>query len=175
MKILTIIGVWLVVLIIDGIVLPALTGLPSGLGIMVLLSALAIMFGVHRWVIGLGIVLAGLTELILGTNFGVIIGAWLVMVWGWYFLNQFLNIKLISKNNFLVILLPLTLLGLIIFVLGEGAWWAISHLVYERGLALSTLLYIIRSPVILSVVAVELMVTLFVFGLVYSSHNSIYD
>src|SRR3989344_882957 len=172
MKYFAIIGVWFVALVGDGIILPALTGLPSGFGIIVLLSIMAVGFGVHRWVIGLGMILAGTTELIIGTYFGTIIGAWLVMAWGWYFLNQFLNIKSINKNNFLMAFVPVTLLGLGLFVFGEGVLWIIIRFVYESGLSTITLINILCSPAIFSIVAIELAVTLFIFRFIYLSRNA---
>ena len=174
MKQLAVICVWAAVFIIDGIMFPALTGLPSGLGIIVLLSALAITFGIHRWVIGLGIVLAGLTELMVGAYFGSIIGAWLVMAWSWHLLNRFLNMKPLSENNFLVALGPFTLLGFGLFGLGEGILWAIGRFVYEPGLTVTTLISIFRSPIMLSIVAVEFAIIIFIFRFIYSSRNSIH-
>lgn len=174
MKRVVIIGVWLMVLIVDGTVLPPLTGWPSGFGIMVLLSALAITFGIHLWVIGLGLVLAGMTELILGSYFGAIIGAWLIMAWIWYFLNRFLNMKPISENKSLVALVPFTLLGFILFVFGEGISWIINYFIYGSGFALTILVSIIRSPIICAVVVVELIITLSIFRLIYYPKDSIY-
>lgn len=174
MRQLTVICIWAAVFIGDGIILPALTGWPSGLGIMVLLAALAITFGIHRWVIGLGIVLAGMTELMVGAYFGAIIGAWLVMVWGWHFLNRFLNMKPVSENDSLVALVPFTLLGLIIFGLGEGALWVISRLAYEPRLTVTTFVNILGSPTIFTVVTIELAVIIFILHLIYSPRNSIY-
>lgn len=174
MKRLLIIGVWLAVLIIDGIVLPALTGLPAGLGIMVLLSALAITFGIHRWVIGLGIILAGMTELMFGAYFGTIIGAWLVIAWGWHLLNRFLNMNPASENDSFMALVPFAVLGLGLFGLGEGVSWAIDRFVYESGLAVTTLIDILRSPTIFIIVAIELVATLLIFRLIYFSRTTIY-
>ncbi len=171
MKRIAIIGVWLAVLVVDGIVLPALTGRPAGLGVMVFLAALAITFGIQRWVIGLGIVLAGLTELMLGIYFGTIIGAWLVLAWGWHLLNRFLNMKPVSENDSWPVLAPFTLFGLALFLLGESASWAISRFAYEPGLSPATLFQIVRSPVIFCVVTVELVVILFIFHFIYSARN----
>ncbi|MEK7217700.1 MAG: hypothetical protein AAB374_02245 [Patescibacteria group bacterium] len=171
MRHLAIIGVWFVVFIADGIVFPALTGLPSGFGIMVLLSVLAITFGVHRWVIGLGIIFAGITELIIGTYFGTIIGAWLAMAWVWHLLNQFLNLKSMNENDSLVALAPFILLGLGLFAFGEGVSWMIIHFVYESELT-AMFFDIFLSPAILSIVAVEFAITFFVFRFIYFSRNA---
>lgn len=166
-----IVGVWLVVLIIDSVMLPALTGFPSGFGISVFLSALVIVFGVHRWVIGLGVVFAGITELIFGMNFGVVIGSWLFMVWCGYVLYQFLNIKSMGENDSVFAVLPFTFLGIVIFSVGGIAFWLINHFIYKSGLVLSVLLEIMVSPVIASIVIIELAATLFVFRLINSSPN----
>lgn len=174
MKYFMIIGIWLAVLIGDGVILPALTGLPAGFGIIVFLSALVITFGIHRWVIGLGIILAGVTELMIGAYFGVIMGAWLVMAWSWHLLNKFLNMKPLNESDSLVALMPFTLLGLGLFALGESALWAISRFIYEAGLTAMVLVDILRSPAIFSIVAAELVITLFIFHFIYSPRNSIY-
>lgn len=174
MRYFVIIGLWFAVLVIDGVVFPSLTGWPSGFGIIVLLSALAITFGIHRWVIGLGIILAGLTELMLGTYFGTIVGAWLVMAWSWHLLNQFLNMKPLSENDSFLALIPFTLLGLGLFGLGEIMLWIISRFVYKSGLAITNFIGVFHSPMIFIIVAIELAVTLFVFRFIYSSRNSIY-
>lgn len=174
MRRLGIVGIWLVVIIIDGIVLPALSGLPSGLGIMVFLSALAITFGIHRWVISWGIVMAGATELILGAGFGTIIGSWLVVAWVWYLLNRFLNMKPLSENDSFLAFILFILLGLGLLAIGEGALWVITRLAYQSDLSTSTLFHLFRAPTILSIVAVELGVTLFVFRFIYSPKNLIY-
>jgi len=171
LKHLAIIIVWVIIFIGDGAVLPALTGLPSGFGIMVLLSAMVVVFGVQRWVIGLGIILAGLTELMVGTYFGTVIGAWLAIVWTWHFLNNFFNIKTINENSSFVALVPCTLFGLGLFGLGEGVLWVISRLVYEPGLSIVTLFDVFHSSAILSIVVIEFVMILFVFRLIYSSRN----
>ena len=172
MRYFAIMVVWFAVLIGDGIVFPALTGWPSGFGIMVLLSALAITFGIHRWLIGLGIILAGLTELILGTYFGIIIGAWLVITRVWHLLNQFLNLKPMSENDSLIAFAPATLCGLGLFSLGEGVSWVIIRFAYESELPATTLINILRSPAIISIVGIELLITLFVFRFIYFSRNA---
>lgn len=171
MRRLVVIIIWFVVFVSDGIILPALTGLPTGFGILIFLSALIITFGVHRWVIGSGIILAGVTELILGTYFGVIMGAWLVMAWFGHIFFKFLNIESMDKNNSLATLVPFTLFGIIIFIVGEGALWTINRLAYESGLSPSTLSQIVFSPVVITVVAIEIAVTLFIFRLIYYSKN----
>ena len=167
-----IIIVWISLLVGDGIILPALTSLPSGFGAIVFLSALAITFGIHRWVIGLGIVLAGLTELMIGTYFGVIIGAWLVIAWSWHLLNRFLNMKSVNKNDSLGALIPVTLFGLGLFVVGEGILWMISRFVYESGLTATIFINILRSPTIITVIMTELIITLFVFRFISSPKNA---
>mgnify|MGYP001579176617 CR=1 FL=1 len=174
MKHISIIGVWIVLIIIDGILLPSLTGLPSGPDTILFLSVMVVTFGIHRWVIGLGIVIAGFAELILGTYFGAFIGSWLIMAWGWYILNRFLNMKPVSKHDSFLALAPFTLFSLALFFLGEGILCAIIRFVYEPELNLSTLLYIIQSPVILIVVAIEIAVTLLAFRFMYSSRDSNY-
>lgn len=172
MKYLLITVFWLVIFICDGIILPALTGLVSGFGAIVFLSALAITFGIHRWVIGLGIVLAGLTELMIGTYFGVIIGAWLVIAWSWHLLNRFLNMKSVNKNDSLGALIPVTLFGLGLFVVGEGVLWMMSRFVYESGLTATIFINILRSPTIIAVIMAELIITLFVFRFISSPKNA---
>lgn len=174
MRYFSIIGIWFAVLIGDGIVIPGLTGLPSGFGIIVILSALAITFGIHRWVINFGIVLAVLTELLLGAYFGSIIGAWLIMASVWHLLDRFLNMRPIDENNSLAALAPFTLLGLGLFGLGESAMWAIGHFVYEPGLAPLPLFYIMSSPVIFGIVSGELVLILLIFRFIFYSRNSIY-
>lgn len=172
MKYLAIVGVWLAIFVGDGIIFPALTGLPSGFGIIVLLSALVITFGIHRWLIGLGLIFAGLTELILGAYFGTIIGAWLIIVWGWYLLNQFLNLKLMNERASLATFVSRILFGLGLFVLGESVLWMIIRFVYEPELTITILINILRSPTIFSIVLVEFAVTFFVFRFIYSSKNA---
>ena len=174
MKRFGIIVIWFAVLIIDGVILPALTGLPSGFGIIVFLSALAITFGIHRWVLWFGIILAGISELILASYFGVIIGAWLVMATGWYFLNQFLSTKPMGESDSFFSFVPSVFFGFVLTGLGEGAIWLISRFVYKSGFATTTLLGIVRSPMIVGVMAVELGLILLVFRWFYSPKNSIY-
>lgn len=172
MKYLAIIGTWLAVLISDSVILPALTDFPSGFGILVFLSALVIVFGVHHWVIGLGIVLAGITELIFGMYFGVVIGAWLVMVWCGYVLYQFLNVKSMGENDSMFSLMPFTLLGLVVFSVGEIVFWLIEYFIYKSGFTLPVLLEVASSPVIISIVIIELAITLFIFRFIYPSQNA---
>ncbi|GEM_PF-5521698 len=172
MRRLTIVIIWFTVFVGDGIILPALTGLPAGFGILVFLSALMITFGVQRWVIGSGIIFAGATELILGTYFGVIIGAWLVMAWLGHVFFKFLNMESMNKNNSLAILVPFTLFGVVIFFAGVGAWWIINRLAYESGLSPSALFRVVLSPVIISIVVIELAITLFIFRFIYSPKNA---
>ncbi|MDP4001784.1 MAG: hypothetical protein Q8P69_01925 [bacterium] len=167
MKYFTIIIIWFIVFISDGIILPALTGLPAGFGILVFLLALMITFGVHRWVIGSGIIIAGVTELILGVYFGVIIGTWLVMAWIGHVFFKFLNIESMNENNFFGTIIPFTLFGIVIFAVGEGTLWVISRLAYESGLSPSTLFRIVFSPMVIIIVAIELVVTLFIFRFIY--------
>jgi len=169
LKHLAIIIIWFVFFIGDGTVLPALTGLPFGFSIMILLSVMAITFGIERWVVYLGIILAGLTELLVGAYFGTIIGAWLVMAWLWHVLNKFLNMRPMSENNSLVTLMPFTLFGFGLFGLGEGVSWLINRFVYEPKLAITNFIGIFGSPTMLCIVAVELIVTLFIFHFIYSS------
>ena len=174
MKRLAIIIAWFFVVIIDGVVLPALTGLPTGFGIIIFLSAFAISFGIHRWVIILGIVLAFVTELNVGTYFGIIIGAWLVIAWAGHLMNRFFNMKPVNENDSLISILPIALLGFVLFCIGEVTLWVISRFVYESGLSMATLLQIMRSPKILAGVVAELMVVLSIFRLVYSPGDSVY-
>lgn len=174
MKHFPIILIWLGVIIADGIVLPALTGLPSGFGTIVLLSVLAITFGIHRWVIGLGILIAGIAELIFGMYFGAIIGSWLIMAWGWHLLNRFLNMKPMIEDNSLIAILPLTLFGLGLFIVGEAALWVTSRFVYEPKLTPSNLVHVVLSPIVLGITAAELIVIFFIFRFIYSSRDSLY-
>lgn len=158
----------------DGNIFPALTGLPSGFGIVTLFSVLAITFGIHRWVVVLGIILAGVTELILGAYFGTIISAWLIMAWIWYFLNRFLNLKPASENNSLLAFIPFILLSFSLFVIGESVWWLISRFVYEPELTLATLINIFSSPTICAVILVELATTFLLFRFFYHPKDFIY-
>lgn len=171
LKYFAIIIIWFVIFIGDGTVLPALTGLPFGFGIMILLSVMAITFGIQRWVIYLGIILAGLTELMIGAYFGTVIGAWLVMAWLWHILNNFLNMKSMSENDSLMTLVPFTLFGLGLFGLGEGVSWLINRFVYEPELAITNFVGIFCSPTMFSIVVIELTVTLFIFHFIYFSRN----
>ncbi len=174
MKYFIIIVVWFAIIVGDGTILSALTGLPAGFGIIALLSALAVTFGIYRWVIILGIVLAGITELMLGLYFGTIISAWLVIAWVWHILNRFLNINLANENVSLMVLIPLTMLGFSLFIIGEGVLWAISNFVYKSGLNIMTLINIFRLPVICIIILIELSVTIFILRFGYRSKNPIY-
>ena len=174
MKRAAIAAVWVVVLIVDGVVLPGLTGLHAGLGIMIFLAALAVSFGAHRWVIGLGMALSLGAELILGMNFGVIIGAWLAIIWSWYGMSQVLSMKSVHENDSMLTLVPCAAFGIVLVAVGECAAWLIDRVMYQAGLTSATLRAILGSPAIMGVAFVELVAVLFIFRFIYSSRTSFY-
>ncbi|MBP9822148.1 MAG: hypothetical protein KBC81_01735 [Candidatus Pacebacteria bacterium] len=171
MKRFAIILIWIAVVVADGVLLPAISGMPSGFGALVFLSALIITFHVHRWVIGLGIFISLATELWVGAYFGTIIGSYLIMVIVWYLLNKFLNMRSASENGSMLAIIPFTFLGIILFGVGEVFLWLVNRYVYIRDLSMATLIKLIISPEILAIVTIELIVIFLVFNFIYSSQN----
>lgn len=169
MKYLLIIGLWLMAFICDGIILPALTGLVSGFGVIVFLAILIVMFGVHRWTILTGIILASATEILTGAYFGTIIVAWLIMNLVWYFLNMFLNIKLINPNDSFIKILTLIPYGLGLFILGESVMWLMIRLIYETQISIIMLSSILGSLVVYSIFMAEFLVIIFILRYIYHS------
>ncbi len=171
MKYILIFLIWLGLLVIDGLFLPAFFNFPFGFGMMIFLSALIVAFGSHRWVILLGLFLSVMAELILGAHFGTIMGSWLIMALGWYFLNQFLNIKPLKKEDSIIAVIPFIFFGLILFVIGEGALWLLNHFLYIRDLDVSVLVGIISAPALLISAIIELFGVLMIFKLISSDQN----
>lgn len=171
---LALMAVWFGALVIDGSVFPALLGSPAGFGTIVFLVALALSFGVHRWVIGWGIAAAFLAELFLGAYFGTLIGAWLVIVWIWHGLNRFMSLKPSTESDSWLSLVPLGVFGMVLFIAGTISEWAIIYLAYERGLTFSIVQDMLRSPAVLLTVCAELIVLLVVMRGIYKPKVSFY-
>lgn len=166
--------IWFGALVIDGSVLPALLSSPAGFGTIVFLVALALSFGIHRWVIGWGMAAAFITELFLGAYFGSLIGAWLVIVWIWYGLNRFLSLKPSTESDSWLPLVPLVFFGMVLFVAGTISEWTIINLAYERGLTFLTVQDILGSPAILITVCAELVIFLLIMRGIYTPRISLY-
>lgn len=171
MKGITLILLWLVFIIIDGVVLPAALSMPAGFGIIVLLIALSLSFSIHRWVVISGLCLAFITEIILGLYFGSLMGEWLAIAWVWYGLNDFFNLKSFHESGW-SILAPFAIIGTILFTIAKVFEWVIIHLAYDRTLAFSATQQIIKSPVILAMVFFEMCVLLFIFHLIHAKRIS---
>ncbi len=77
----------------------------------IFLIAIAMTYGVHRWVIYLGLVIACLTELVYGFYFGSLMIQWLVIMWIWYSLNNFFSLKVVNKNDYWFLIVPYIFYG----------------------------------------------------------------
>ncbi len=162
--------IWLAALVVDGIMLPALRIGPAGFGTLLFLIALALTFGVHRWVVGWGIAIALAAEIMLGLYFGTLIAAWLIAAWGWYGINRFFSMKAASEPGSRLAIIPLVVFGILLFVAAQLGQWFITRVFYERTLTVAVTQAIINSPPILIIVGIELLVLLAVLRLIPIKH-----
>ena len=86
-------GLFLATLIIDGMVMPALFHVRESLLLLVFLVAMIVTFGERTWVVGYGIVISLLAELLLGLYPGTLILSFLFVLLMWHSLTRFINIK----------------------------------------------------------------------------------
>ncbi len=162
MKKVVLILLYLLLIALDGIIIPAFQGAISGFGPAIFLVGLLVGFGVHRGIIGWGLVAACLTELLFGLYFGSMMGAWLITVWIWHLLNRFFSLKSFQENDSWLALVPAIFFGLILFGAFEIGQWVVIRLAYERSLSIAIVEYMARSPQILMVAIVELFFVLIV-------------
>jgi hypothetical protein len=174
MKRLFLVAIWAGFLVADGMIWPSLSGWSAGFGSIIFLVALALTFGIHRWVIGWGFAFAFATELFFGFYFGSLMGTWLILCWVWHIAGRFLSIKPLSDNDSWLALIPLAVSGAVLFTIAECGEWSIVRWAYDRTLTPTILKLSLNSPVILATVAVELFLLLVVFRFIYAPRVSVY-
>lgn len=156
MKKLIVILLYILIIVIDGILIPSFRDAISGFGPAIFLTALLIGFGVNRGTIAWGLVIAGLTELLFGLYFGSMMGAWIITVGAWHLLNRFLSLKPFGENDSWLALVPAIFFGLILFGSFEMGQWLVIRLAYDRNLSIAIVKGIASSPEILTVAVGEL-------------------
>ncbi len=159
---------WVVFLVFDGMVMPGLRVLESGFGSIIFLIALLLVFGIHRWVVGWGLGIGLISELLFGLHLGSIMGAWIIVVWSWYVLNRFFTVKPLEEHDSWFGAIPSIVFGILLFVISQGGEWLIIRLAYERTLPLELIKYILRSPQIFLSVALELGILLIALRSLYT-------
>ena len=165
---------YILLLVVDGIVIPAFRDAVSGFGPAIFLVALLIGFGVHRGIIGWGLVIAFLTELSFGLYFGSMMGAWLITVGIWHLLNRFFSLKSFKENDSWFALVPAIFFGLILFGTFEIGQWLVSRLAYDRNLSIAIVEYMARSPEILMVSIGELLFILIAMRQLHARRATFY-
>lgn len=164
---------WLGVLVTDGVIIPALIGVLTGFGPILFLIALVVHFGVQRWIVGLGIFMAFLTELLLGLYFGSFIGTWLIIVSVWYIVVKFFSLK--SSDESWSTLIPSFIFGMILCVIAIIGEWLIIRLVYESTLSFSTTYNLIISSQVFVFTGLEFVILLLVLRYISKTSPYFYD
>jgi hypothetical protein len=151
--------IWFGVLVVDGIIFPAL-GFIGGFGSIIFLISVLLSYGTHRWVIGWGLVVAFVTEILFGWYLGTFVLAWLSVVWTWYILNAVFSVRPAHESESGLSVLFLSVCGIGLFMVSELAGWVFVKLVYDPKITFLIPRMIVTSLSILGGVFLELMVVL---------------
>lgn len=174
MKIFFSIIVWVFVLVVDGVVLPTMTNIFAGMGSVIFLTTLVLVHGFHKWVVGLGLLLAVVTEVVFGIYVGSIVGSWLVILWTWHLINKFMSFKSMSEDSSWSTLIPLLFSGAVISLFAFMAQWLIARFIYSSELPLAFIYQTLISPPIFITAFLELVVLLAMFRIIYKPKKSYY-
>ena len=163
-----------VLLIVDGVILPALTGLSGGVGVLVVFVGFLLTLGVHRWVIGWGLGFAFVLELMLGLYFGSLMLAWVFTCWAWYLASKFLSLKPLHESDTWLGVVPLAIVGTVLCGVAEGVTSLVARWFYSAPFSLTMLKVFFTTPIVLITTIGEMLIFLIVLRYVYASRTSIY-
>ena len=93
MRTILLIVLWLAILLVDGLVMPALFHIRESFLVFVFLCALVVVYGEQSWLIWRGLLLAVATELFLGLSIGTVVIGFLAAAGTWHALTRFINLK----------------------------------------------------------------------------------
>lgn len=161
-------------LIADSIIWPAVSGRIGGFGIILFLIGLILTFGMHRWVVGWGLGISFVAELLLGLYFGSLMGTWLIICWAWYLASRFLSMKPLQETDSWFGIIPLALCGIALYVIAEIGEWLLVRRAYENNLPSTLLKSLLTNPAMFAGMSIELILLLLVLRSVYAPKFSIY-
>ena len=144
MKTVFIAVLFIIALLSDGVIIPALFGFHESFLLFIFLVALIVVYGDKKWIISFGILASFVTELLLGLYPGVLIISWIVLVWIWYIATRFFNVRPFIEERIADIPVYISV-GLVLLALLSITVSLLSYFLYNAAEQVTLFIIIIQN------------------------------